>query len=186
MQRDSWYSSMRAAEDLASPEAVGRYAAERALARLKGRRVKTASVPVLFELLSVKVGLPESVVAPKVTPAVPEVTLPPEPSGVSLSAQAVATVGLLPLTVALFGQASLAGPFANLVTAFVVLTIMCMVGLTQPDFPNVLGPVADTTAAWCTAGWRSSNCSTSPSTTRGATPGTGPPSPCPPQPPKRA
>jgi competence protein ComEC len=31
------------------------------------------------------------------------------------SAQAVATVGLLPLTVALFGQASLAGPLANLV-----------------------------------------------------------------------
>ena len=31
-----------------------------------------------------------------------------------LSAQGVATLGLLPLTVALFGQASLAGPFANL------------------------------------------------------------------------
>jgi competence protein ComEC len=32
-----------------------------------------------------------------------------------LSAQAVATVGLLPLTVVLFDQASLAGPFANLI-----------------------------------------------------------------------
>jgi competence protein ComEC len=32
-----------------------------------------------------------------------------------LSAQGVATIGLLPLTVALFGQASLAGPLANLV-----------------------------------------------------------------------
>src|SRR3546814_7065311 len=32
-----------------------------------------------------------------------------------LGAQAVATVGLLPLTVMLFGQASLAGPLANLV-----------------------------------------------------------------------
>jgi competence protein ComEC len=31
-----------------------------------------------------------------------------------LSAQGVATVGLLPLTVMLFGQASLAGPLANL------------------------------------------------------------------------
>lgn len=31
------------------------------------------------------------------------------------AAQAVATVGLLPLTVALFGQASIAGPFANLI-----------------------------------------------------------------------
>ncbi|HEY4084236.1 MAG TPA: metalloprotease PmbA [Burkholderiaceae bacterium] len=49
MERDSWYSSMRASSDLASPEAVGRYASERALARLKGRKVKTAEVPVLFE-----------------------------------------------------------------------------------------------------------------------------------------
>src|SRR3546814_4000560 len=32
-----------------------------------------------------------------------------------LSAQGVATLGLLPLTVVLFGQASLAGPLANLV-----------------------------------------------------------------------
>ncbi|RQO58516.1 metalloprotease PmbA [Paucibacter sp. KBW04] len=49
MQRDAWYSSMRDAKDLASPEAVGRYAAERALSRLKSRRVATAEVPVLFE-----------------------------------------------------------------------------------------------------------------------------------------
>ena len=49
MQRDGWYTSMRDAADLASPEAVGRYAAERALARLKSRRVATAQVPVLFE-----------------------------------------------------------------------------------------------------------------------------------------
>ena len=49
MQRDAWYSSMRDAADLASPEAVGRYAAERALSRLKSRRVATAEVPVLFE-----------------------------------------------------------------------------------------------------------------------------------------
>jgi PmbA protein len=49
MERDAWYSSMRDAADLASPEAVGRYAAERALARLKPRRVPTAEVPVLFE-----------------------------------------------------------------------------------------------------------------------------------------
>ena len=49
MQRDGWYSSMRDATDLAAPEAVGRYAAERALARLKSRRVATAEVPVLFE-----------------------------------------------------------------------------------------------------------------------------------------
>ena len=35
MQRDSWYSSMRDARELAAPEVVGRYAAERALSRLK-------------------------------------------------------------------------------------------------------------------------------------------------------
>ena len=49
MQRDGWYTSMRDAADLASPEAVGRYAAERTLSRLKSRSVATAEVPVLFE-----------------------------------------------------------------------------------------------------------------------------------------
>ncbi len=49
MQRDGWYTSMRDATELAQPEVVGRYAAERALARLKSRRVATAEVPVLFE-----------------------------------------------------------------------------------------------------------------------------------------
>jgi PmbA protein len=49
MQRDYWYSSMRDALELASPESVGRYAAERALSRLKSRKVRTTEVPVLFE-----------------------------------------------------------------------------------------------------------------------------------------
>ena len=49
MQRDHWYSSMRHANELASPEAVGRYAAERALSRLHGRKIPTTSCPVLFE-----------------------------------------------------------------------------------------------------------------------------------------
>ncbi|MBA4176780.1 MAG: metalloprotease PmbA [Leptothrix sp. (in: Bacteria)] len=49
MQRDGWYTSMRDAADLAAPEVVGRYAAERTLARLKSRNVATATVPVLFE-----------------------------------------------------------------------------------------------------------------------------------------
>ena len=49
MQRDAWYTSMRAADELASPESVGRYAAERALSRLKSRKIKTCEVPVLFE-----------------------------------------------------------------------------------------------------------------------------------------
>ncbi|WP_293194154.1 metalloprotease PmbA [Ottowia sp.] len=49
MQRDYWYSSMRDARELASPEAVGRYAAERALSRLKSRKIATRECPVLFE-----------------------------------------------------------------------------------------------------------------------------------------
>ena len=49
MQRDAWYSSMRVPGDLAAPEAVGRYAAERALARLGSRKIATCEVPVLFE-----------------------------------------------------------------------------------------------------------------------------------------
>ena len=49
MQRDAWYTSMRDATEMAAPEAVGRYAAERALSRLKSQRVATAEVPVLFE-----------------------------------------------------------------------------------------------------------------------------------------
>ncbi|MGZ5215940.1 MAG: metalloprotease PmbA [Caldimonas sp.] len=49
MQRDAWYTSMRSADDLAAPAAVGRYAAERALSRLGSRKIKTCEVPVLFE-----------------------------------------------------------------------------------------------------------------------------------------
>ena len=49
MQRDAWYSSMRDPLDLAAPEAVGRYAAERALSRLGARKIATCEVPVLFE-----------------------------------------------------------------------------------------------------------------------------------------
>jgi PmbA protein len=49
MQRDFWYTSERDARDMARPEAIGRYAAERALARLKSRKIATCEVPVLFE-----------------------------------------------------------------------------------------------------------------------------------------
>jgi PmbA protein len=49
MQRDYWYTSQRAPQDLATPEAVGRYAAERTLARLNGRKIATTECPVLFE-----------------------------------------------------------------------------------------------------------------------------------------
>lgn len=49
MQRDAWYSSMRSADELASAQSVGRYAAERALSRLKSRKIATTQCPVLFE-----------------------------------------------------------------------------------------------------------------------------------------
>ena len=49
MQRDYWYSSQRDAAELALPEAVGRYAAERALSRLQARKIATTECPVLFE-----------------------------------------------------------------------------------------------------------------------------------------
>ena len=48
-RRDYWYTSMRDPHDMADPLAVGRYAAERALARLKSRKIATCEVPVLFE-----------------------------------------------------------------------------------------------------------------------------------------
>ena len=49
MQRDDWYSSHRDPADLASPEAIGDYAARRALSRLKAKKLKTRQVPVLLE-----------------------------------------------------------------------------------------------------------------------------------------
>ena len=49
MQRDDWYSSDRDPAKLAKPEAVGRYAAERALSRLNARKLDTRKCPVLFE-----------------------------------------------------------------------------------------------------------------------------------------
>ncbi|MET3132586.1 PmbA protein [Oxalobacteraceae bacterium GrIS 1.11] len=49
MQRDDWYSSVRDANKMAAPEAIGRYAAERALARLNARKLTTRTCPVLFE-----------------------------------------------------------------------------------------------------------------------------------------
>ncbi|MFM9879619.1 MAG: metalloprotease PmbA [Burkholderiaceae bacterium] len=49
MQRDAWYSSMRHPQELASPESIGRYAAQRALSRLGSRKVRTTTCPVLFE-----------------------------------------------------------------------------------------------------------------------------------------
>jgi PmbA protein len=49
MQRDDWYSASRAPDRLADAQALGRYAGERALARLGGRKIPTTQAPVLFE-----------------------------------------------------------------------------------------------------------------------------------------
>jgi PmbA protein len=49
MQRDYWYSFTRHLKDLESPEAIGRQAAERAIRRLGGAKVKTQEVPVVFD-----------------------------------------------------------------------------------------------------------------------------------------
>ena len=48
MQRDGWYSLALAESDLESPAAIGRHAAQRALARLAPRKVATGEYPVLF------------------------------------------------------------------------------------------------------------------------------------------
>ncbi len=49
MQRDDWYSSARRPAGIADPEQLGRYAGERALARLRARKIDTRQSPVLFE-----------------------------------------------------------------------------------------------------------------------------------------
>lgn len=49
MQRDDWYSTRRDPAGLEAPELVGARAAERAVARLGSRRIKTGDFPVLFE-----------------------------------------------------------------------------------------------------------------------------------------
>jgi PmbA protein len=49
MQRDDWYSASRVPGRIAEPRRLGRYAAERALARLGARKIATCQAPVLFE-----------------------------------------------------------------------------------------------------------------------------------------
>jgi PmbA protein len=49
MERDYDYSSARHATDLERPEAIGRNAGERAVARLNPRKVSTRKVPVVFD-----------------------------------------------------------------------------------------------------------------------------------------
>ncbi len=49
MQRDYWYDTARAAEDMAAVEVIGRRAGERAVRRLNARKLGTRQCPVLFE-----------------------------------------------------------------------------------------------------------------------------------------
>lgn len=49
MQRDDWFSASRVPGQLAEPRALGRYAGQRALARLGARKIATTQAPVLFE-----------------------------------------------------------------------------------------------------------------------------------------
>jgi PmbA protein len=49
MERDYWYTMARGFAGLEPPETVGRIAAQRALRRLRARKVETQKVPVVFE-----------------------------------------------------------------------------------------------------------------------------------------
>jgi PmbA protein len=49
MQRDDWYSSSRVPANIADARTLGRYAAQRAAARLGARKIATCQAPVLFE-----------------------------------------------------------------------------------------------------------------------------------------
>ncbi|MBW3551657.1 MAG: ComEC family competence protein, partial [Proteobacteria bacterium] len=69
-----------------------------------------------------------------------------------LSAQGVATLGLLPLTVILFGQASTAGPFANLVAVpwwSLVVVPLSLIGTALDSLQAGWGTWAWGAAAWC-------------------------------------
>ncbi len=49
MQRDYWYSTARAAADIASTTQIGHKAGERTVRRLNAKKINTCQVPVLFE-----------------------------------------------------------------------------------------------------------------------------------------
>lgn len=69
-----------------------------------------------------------------------------------LAAQAVATIGLLPLTAILFGQASLAGPVANLVAIpwwSLVVVPLSLAGTAMEAMHAGWGAPAWRAAAWC-------------------------------------
>jgi PmbA protein len=49
MQRDDWYETARDPLDLGPADAVGRHAGERAVRRVRARKIATVQAPVLFE-----------------------------------------------------------------------------------------------------------------------------------------
>ena len=61
MQRDDWYSTSRIASELSNTVLIGRYAAERALAKLHAKSLTTRRCPVIFEA-PIAVGLIGSLV----------------------------------------------------------------------------------------------------------------------------
>lgn len=54
MQRDYWYDSNRNAAKLETPEQVGKMSAERTVARLDSRKIKSTSAPILFDPMMAK------------------------------------------------------------------------------------------------------------------------------------
>ncbi|HSM11039.1 MAG TPA: DNA internalization-related competence protein ComEC/Rec2 [Lysobacter sp.] len=69
-----------------------------------------------------------------------------------LSAQGVASLGLLPLSVVLFGQASLAGPVANLLAVpwwSLVVVPLALIGTAMEFLHAGWGALAWRAAAWC-------------------------------------
>lgn len=69
-----------------------------------------------------------------------------------VSAQGVATLGLLPLSAILFGQASLAGPFANLLAVpwwSLVVVPLSLIGMALEALHAGAGAVVWRVAAWC-------------------------------------
>ena len=69
-----------------------------------------------------------------------------------LSAQGVATLGLLPLSAVLFGQASLAGPIANLVAVpwwSLVVVPLSLLGMGLDALDANAGAIAWRMGAWC-------------------------------------
>ncbi|MEA9586007.1 DNA internalization-related competence protein ComEC/Rec2 [Xanthomonas sp. WHRI 10064A] len=130
-----------------------------ALARVARRRATTAQILALA-LLAVLVWDPLSVLVAGFWLSFAGVAwlvwcLPADDRSILrgfLSAQTVATVGLLPLTVNLFGQASLVGPLANLVAipwwTFVVVPL-CLLGTALEALHAGAGVWAWHLAGWC-------------------------------------